>query len=377
MKQAALLLIATGLIVAMLQSCAGNPVAGGGSDMPNGAAIAGVVYDIHGDPAPGQTVNLRRIVLTAGGDSIMFERSEQSDAHGAFLFDSIDSGEYTLLCRDSAASRGAIAQRLPARCGDTLTRALQLAPCVSLVGHVHVPAMGYAEDVQVFIPGYGEIASTKTLGRYVLQCVPQGEYDIAYAFNGIVNLTHIAIQAGAGDLVHLRDVQIALFDVMAADTVSRYEHQFVKSYYVTPRFYEQANFPNWYEGIDFGRVTYHSVIDGEFEQWLDQPAEPPAYDSVLVGMLFRDERRGVGMAQFMGDTICLAGLESAAPAQPVYAIAAVRASDAGVDCPLTVVELRVVPEMCESWFDQEFSFCTPMVFDATLRRAGAKRQPPR
>ncbi len=375
MKATTVLTLLTGAATALLISCGSNPVAGGGSDMPNGAAIAGVVYDMHGDPVPRQEVVLRRIHISTAGDSVLEELIDTADNAGAFAFGELDSGEYVMVCQDEALSQAAIVQQIEVNKTDTVEQTIRLNPCIGLVGHVHVPGKGLSPDVNVFIPGYDLSAMTETMGRYVLQCAPQGEYDIGFIYDGVLNFTRISVRAGIGELVHMRDIEIAVLDIMAADTKTLYDHGFDRSYYVTPRFYDKINIPRWYEGIDFERILYYRPAGNAFVPWENEPNTSLGYDTVLTGIVFGDSAGALQLVQFMGDTVCLLyDKEKRFLPEPAHALVAARKVDSTAVCPYAVVEILLDPLFCESFLEDGFEYCPEA--QALIKRRGKLARPP-
>ena len=79
-------------MLALSQGCGSSPVAAGSSGTGN-ALCAGVVYDIAGNRVSGATVNLRSVRITAGGDSIIKNRTAQSASDGSYGFDSLTAYE--------------------------------------------------------------------------------------------------------------------------------------------------------------------------------------------------------------------------------------------------------------------------------------------
>lgn len=109
--------LASALLAAVLAGCLfeTSRTAGGGSDIGNGGAIAGVILTAEGAPAAGLSVRLRRAdylpplpATKRAASSLDSLGDARTAANGGFAFAGLDSGEYRLEILDTAAGRGAL-----------------------------------------------------------------------------------------------------------------------------------------------------------------------------------------------------------------------------------------------------------------------------
>ena len=196
-------------MLALSQGCGSSPVAAGSSGTGN-ALCAGVVYDIAGNRVSGATVNLRSVRITAGGDSIIKNRTAQSASDGSYGFDSLTAGKYALFCGDSANRRSALLQKLTlASDSASLTTDLVLTDVAVVRGRIVSPAPSDLQNMRIAVPGLGKSFFADSKGNYTIPFAPRSVYDIAFISGSCVDFLSVNISAGMRDTMYINDVLFA------------------------------------------------------------------------------------------------------------------------------------------------------------------------
>jgi hypothetical protein len=155
------LLALTGSILALaLYSCTkSQPVAGGGSDLPNGAtaSLSGRAVNADSTAAAGVEVLLRKIVVTSRGDSVALERRDTSGSDGSYHFGAVSNGRYVVYLRYAASGASALNQEIDVTDSqDIAVPPLAIARAVRMAGHIflpYIPSTGNQSSIIAFIPG--------------------------------------------------------------------------------------------------------------------------------------------------------------------------------------------------------------------------------
>jgi hypothetical protein len=343
------ILLVTGPLLAAGLSCtsATGPVSGGGSDLPNGT-VMGTLYESDSSEAAAGEVVLRKVVVTSSGDSTAWEQSVEVESGGTYTFDSVAAGRYALVCFSADSSLAAIDQHID-KTTDTgsLSADLLLAPTVDLVGHIDLPPGFYYSRLRAFVPGTHAWSTVGSDRRYVLARMPQGSYDIAFAYDNTVNYLHVSLTADSADArVYVRTADFAVMNVMADSAESYYSSTCLHSYDIVPKSYSQGQHPPWYDSVSLDLVTYYRYSQGDTTVWVEDPMPGPReYDVILVGILFRGESGEVFLETFDGKWLLLVGALVATadlPVEPVV-VAAREIDDGTGGFYYEVVEIAASP----------------------------------
>ncbi len=319
-------------VVGVFLSCSSSPTAGGGSDLPNGnvlAVVSGTVVLPDSTPAAGAEVSLRSVRVTPKGDSITGEYTAVTDADGAYALDSVAPGRYVLLVEHKGGGLAAFDQFVDVLdTVDTALGAARLAPCVDLVGFVELPPGFFYSKAGVRIVGAGRRALVDINRMYVLEDVPRGTYDIAFTYDSIVNYLRLELppRGFADSVVYIRNVAFAVMDVMGDTSHEFHASGMRHSYAITPRQYDHGQEPPWYSSVDLARVTYFEWEGDGLTEWMPDQAGPAAeYDTLLSGMLYRDDHGQVLIETVGGRVLVLSGMPSGVLAgdEPVFVTVAV------------------------------------------------------
>jgi len=279
--------------VALLAAgCSTDPVSGGGSDLPNGTTIAGTVTLQDSTALAGALVTLKKIVVTPAGDSVLREEAAVTDGSGLFSVTVSEPDRYALYCRSGDGRHTALDQFVTVGPGDgPAGLPLVARPPVDVIGYVDLPGGCFHADVRISVPGAGISSVLAPDHSFRLASAPQGTYDIAVLYRGIAN--HMRVTVSADPLsgpVYLRTIRFAFMPTMG-DTAELYHQTTAReSYYITPNSYPSGREPNWYHIVNMENVDYYNWADGAIEPWHgDTFFVPTVYDTVLAGLLFRDD----------------------------------------------------------------------------------------
>ena len=333
--------------------CSTSDVAGGGTDMPNGNVVAGILRAPDSSTVAGAEVCLRQVIITAEGDSIESQRVDTTDTDGKYSFGNVVRGNYILHVCDSAKNLAAINQFITVAAdtgNEEIDGRLLLSRRVDVSGHVILP-LDFKQHarMRVFVPGMGNAQIPDSTGKYVFAGLPQGEYDIAFAYSDIVNFSHVNIAAASAQKIYLCDYEFALMDTMANAEYSRHNHQMSSSYYISPKSYAEGEAPQWYRDVDTTSVKYYkrSKKDDYFEEWHHDPSEAKRYyDWIAIGALFNNNGTAI-LVTARGDTMKLIGsIPASFPRMGEIVVAAVRETQNQIsgEALFEVVSMAVLPK---------------------------------
>ena len=241
-------------------SCAIDPIAGG-SDMPNGN-VEIAVLDENANPVTGKSASLTGIIITETGDSIVITRSAVSDSNGMCTFRNVPNGKYVIYSYDSANATGAVLSKVEKITDDLfLDDALVLKPVLDVKGRMLLKAgMDYSSAI-VVVPGLNKRSSVDSEGFYSFNGIPQGQYDISFIYERIVNYLPVTIENPLNDdSAFIEDAAYATLVSEASNIYSFYSHKLDKAFSIVPKKYEAGQHPSWYEGKDFSLVTYFDIV---------------------------------------------------------------------------------------------------------------------
>lgn len=287
-------------VVAAFLACADSPrdIAGGGSDLPNGAvaSVSGIVYLPDATPGRGAEVILRSGISVENGDSVVEEFHTVVGDGGVFSFDSVPRGPYSLYGRVEHGGfrlSGLLQNELDVREND-ITRDMLLSPSTNFRGRMVAPPGISVSCLTVFVPGTDIRITPDAEGRFSLEQVPQGEYDIAYACGTTVNYTRIGVQSTCKDTFVLPDLPYTPFGYMADDSAyTRHRFALEQSFYMSPRHYRRGNTPQYYSEVEREHVRYYSRrSDGAMHRWfVDSVGEDgmELVDTVVTGCFMKVE----------------------------------------------------------------------------------------
>ncbi len=287
------LTLLVGLAVYGLVGCSGSPerIAGGGSDMPNGAvaSVTGAVRLPTGSPAAGAELVLRNGVVVEKGDSTVENFRTVSSIEGEFTFKSVPSGKYSLYGEKRDGNRrlsGLIQNEIVLR-DNRVTVDLEVRPEISLRGRIAAPPGVSPACLTVFVPGTDASVVPDSNGNFSIEKLPQGEYDLAYACENSVNYTRIRVRSDCEDSYLLPDLPYAPFGYMADDSAyMRHPSALDQSFYVSPINYRTGEKPSYYADVEREHLRYYRRRDGSMHQWyVDSTPEEgfvPA-DTVITG----------------------------------------------------------------------------------------------
>jgi len=284
----------TAAAFALMAGCSTSEVAGGGTDMPNGTVMAGRIVTQDSTAVAGAPVTLRRIKVTALGDSIVSERRDTTDAGGSYRFSDVAEGGYIVYAADSLRALAAIDQFVTVASDTGLAISVPdmvFRTQVNLIGHILLPEglnNAYA-DTRVFVPGTGRAALPDSQGQFRLSGLPRGAYDVGFVCSNIANFTHVDITADQPRDILLRDFEFAIMDAMADAEYRPYEDDMERSYYVSPKAYFGDQWPVWYSQVDTANVDYfrQDSTTNDLHHWRrDSLAALREYDDVVAGHLF-------------------------------------------------------------------------------------------
>lgn len=189
-------LVALAHLLLWLSACGIVETAGGGTDDPNGltARIAGTAVGPDSMPEAAVAI-LSRVVLAEDGDQIIRVDSVRTGAAGAFRFDRVGEGRYSMEMRSLDGRHAALLAHID---GDGRTNVqlgrIAMSPPATLVGRLDLPAsLGQAATVSV--PGAGRTATVAADGSYRLDSVPPGEIDLVIRIGRLVNVLPLRLPA--------------------------------------------------------------------------------------------------------------------------------------------------------------------------------------
>ena len=266
-------------------------IAGGGSDLPNGTTVAGIVYTSDLQPASNTEVLLTAMVLTETEDSVVEIQIDTTDDNGSFELKPATTGNFFLRARTLNGELMAFEQNLAVEPENNLRHNLVLHQTIELTGRLILP-MGFSiyDSVSVFVPGLGQDRiNPDDSGTYRLSHVPSGKIDIAFSLSGSINFTHITIDENDISDVRLWDIAFAPVGVMANAEYELYTNTFDKAYYVSPRDYSADKRPMHLDSVDTQRVNYYKYdsLDHELVEWNpDFQRTTQEYDLSAAGYLF-------------------------------------------------------------------------------------------
>jgi hypothetical protein len=162
--------------LALIGCSGGDRLAGAGSQTTNGVTVVGTVKNTDGTPCPNSVVSMFSHDYKAYADSGSARAAvDTTDTAGTFNFTKVDSGNYTILARNSATRTSTFLSGLQIEKKDTVITAalgtLQKPGCIAvdLAGGPDSSSQGY-----VFVPGTDIFALTHGQGTVVLADVPAG-----------------------------------------------------------------------------------------------------------------------------------------------------------------------------------------------------------
>ncbi len=267
--------LAATVVIGGFLACGNSPrdIAGGGSDLPNGAvaSLSGIVYLYDATPGRDAEVILRSGISVENGDSVVEEFHTVAGEGGVFSFDSVPWGPYSLYGRVEHGGRrlsGLLQNELEVREND-IARDILLHPSTNFRGRMVTPPGISVSCLTVFVPGTDIRITPDAEGRFSLEQVPRGEYDIAYACGATVNYTRIGVQSTCKDTFVLPDLPYTPFGYMADDSMyTRHRFALEQSFYMSPRHYRQGNTPQRYSEVEREHVRYYSRrSDGAMHRW--------------------------------------------------------------------------------------------------------------
>lgn len=266
-------------------------IAGGGSDLPNGTTVAGIVYTSDLQPAANTEVLLTAMVLTETEDSVIEILTDTTDDNGSFELKPATTGNFFLRARTLNGDLMAFEQNVAVEPENDLRHDLVLHQTIELTGRLILPrGFSIYDSVSVFIPGLGQDRiPPDDSGNYRLSHVPSGKIDIAFALGGSINFTHITIDENNSSNVRLWDIAFAPVGVMANAEYELYTTTFDKAYYVSPRDYSAAKRPMHLDSVDTQRVNYYKYdsLNHELIKWNpDFQRQTQEYDLSVAGYLF-------------------------------------------------------------------------------------------
>lgn len=212
----------------LLTACEFGPTrsAGGGSDIGNGGAIAGLALTKDGAPAAGVTVRLRPSGYLAppptgapkpGLDTLGETRTS---AEGRFSFSRLDTGSYRLEILDEAASQGALVDcRMEAGIRKLELPETRMTPTGEI--RIRIPADSGSDSGDAYVRIYGleRIARLQAGTDLVIKSLAAGFYALntVSRIPRLSNLEGRAIQVGS-DSTTLVDDLIAPCDSRECDS---------------------------------------------------------------------------------------------------------------------------------------------------------------
>jgi hypothetical protein len=318
-------------VCATLPGCSTTNIAGGGSDMPNGYTVAGLIYNHDSLPAANAEVTLTKVVVTSAGDSVVDQWIDTADADGRYRLEDVTTGSHMLRAISHDGATIALDQAVVVDSqSERSDRDLVLESRVDVQGHLILPdGLASYGSVKVFVPGMGVWVCPDDSGNYRLSRMPRGSYDIAFALDRSVNFTRVRIDTGALSRVNLWDVEFAVIGAMANTEFTDFDHTFERAYYVSPRQYRLGQEPQRLDSADLEHVDYfrYDTTSGAMIEWRkDGPGPMDEYDISVAGLLFAaggDTARLVNPMR--GDTLLLLGeILSRFPRQGEMVVAGLR-----------------------------------------------------
>jgi len=120
--------------------------------------------------------------------------------------------------------------------------------------------MDYRSTLAV-IPGLNKKSGVDSQGFYTFSKIPQGQYDISFIYERIVNYLPVNIENPlSDDTAFIEDAAYATLVNEASNVYSFYPHRLDKTFSIVPEKYEAGQHPSWYEGKDFSLVTYFDIV---------------------------------------------------------------------------------------------------------------------
>jgi hypothetical protein len=234
MKAELLRYMAAGLMALALACSTEPPQIAGSTSTTGNARVAGIVFDEAGAPRAGAAVQLRRVIITAAGDSVAIAYETTSDSRGAYYFDFLEPGKYVLYSRDSLRHTTAMRPKLTVAGGETLREVdLNLASPVTIRGRVMAGAGVDLRSMRVCLPGLDSSVAPDAAGEYVLPPAPRAEHDLAFVYGATVNFLPVDLSDTVNDTLSLNDVRFATQTGSSVAPYSYYDHTQAAAFSVT------------------------------------------------------------------------------------------------------------------------------------------------
>jgi hypothetical protein len=206
-----------------------------GSSSTGNAKVSGSVGDNKGNPVAGVTLYLRTFKISARGDSIIKNRSTQTDASGSYRFDSVAAGKYALYCNDSANARSAILQKIVLAADSATTVGdLVVARDAVVKGKIVSSDKSDLQSMWIAVPGLGKSFSADSQGNYTIIGAPRSAYDIAFVSGSCADFLHVDLSTEIGDTVFVKDVTFARTVATAQGVDNSYPSSLAGSFTVVP-----------------------------------------------------------------------------------------------------------------------------------------------
>lgn len=223
----------------------------GVTDMPNEKVSGLLVYKSDLRRASCSVV-LRKILLTATGDSIVYEKQTNPDGLGRYTFDNIENGTYIVYSHDMVTGMAAVISKLQKSSGSATGQDLFLDRTITIKGRI-LSDSSSAKAVRVFIPGLGIHSDIDASGFYQLDNVPNGQYDLGFVYDNGLNFLSVKTTANT-DTVFIRDAQIG---GNSGRIYNFFDSRTGTAWSIDPLIYAQN--PDWYTGKDFFAASYYTI----------------------------------------------------------------------------------------------------------------------
>jgi len=223
----------------------------GVTDIPNEKVSGLVVYKSDLRKASCSVI-LRKILLTATGDSVVHEERTNPDVLGRYTFENVENGTYVVYCRDTSGTMAAVISKLQKNSGELTGQDLFLDRTIAIKGRI-LSDSSSGKAVRVFIPGLGIQSDIDASGFYQLDNVPNGQYDLGFVYSNGVNFLSVKTTANT-DTVFIRDARI---EGNSGRIYNFFDSRTGTAYSIDPVVYTQN--PDWYAGKDFFAASYYTI----------------------------------------------------------------------------------------------------------------------
>lgn len=237
-----------------LMSCSSSNSAGG-SDLPNGKVVVSVVEKNVNTTS--SVVYLKSIKLTSNGETVQLEEKGITDGGGTVIFENIPEGRYVVYANQIESSNKSINSNVVINSIDSIYNlTLNNRAPVCIVGRI----LNHSYKTLLFVPGMNKLVEIDSTGRYYIENVPTGKFELALIKNGIVSITSLKIDESVEfDTLFVKDLDPN--SELSSDIieVDYYKTDLSALTYINAISYDMNNMPDWYKGKDFSLIEYYDV----------------------------------------------------------------------------------------------------------------------